>query len=175
MKLGTSTSFKPHMWFLTAAIATLLLLNAATPHTLWAEASSTEPHTEGAVIADDEAWDKAESNGDVAYIGDLLLPEYRSISADGSIHDKAAILAGARKRMNSPASAAANAKWRAAHPSITHVQIIGDTAILTFALNKQDTQNPIMSCDVFVYQDGHWHAIYSQHTEAGKQIDTKLI
>jgi Domain of unknown function (DUF4440) len=168
MKLCTSALLKPYVRFLMVALIALLLLNAATPHQLWADASSTEPHTEAAVIADDDAWGKAESSGDVAYIDALLLPEYRSIGADGNIHDKAAILTGARRSVNSSTSAAANEKWRAAHPSLTHVQIVGDTAILTFALNKQDTQKPIMSCDVFVYQDGHWHALYSQHTEAGK-------
>ena len=168
MKQCTSALPKPHAWPSMLAMVMLLLLNAAMPHQLWAKASPTEPHTEAAVIADDDAWSKAESSGDVAYIDALLLPGYRSINVDGSIHDKAAILAGARKRANSPATAAVIEKWHAAHPSITSVQMVGDTAIVTFALNKQDTQKPIMSCDVFVYQDGHWHALYSQHTQAGE-------
>lgn len=166
MKQCASALLKPHVWPSMWAMVMLFLLNVAMPHQLWAKASPTEPHTEAVVIADDDAWGKAEISGDVAYIDDLLLPGYRSISVDGSIHDKAAILAGARKSANSSARAVASEKWRATHPSITSVQIVGDTAILTFALNKQDTQKPIMSCDVFVYQDGHWHALYSQHTKA---------
>jgi hypothetical protein len=166
MKQYASTLLKSHARPSMLAMVTLLFLNAAMPHQLWAKASPTEPHTEAAVIADDDAWGKAEGSGDVAYIDALLLPGYRSINVDGSIHDKAAILAGARKHVNSSAFAVASEKWRAAHPSITSVQMVGDTAIVTFALNKQDTQKPIMSCDVFIYQDGHWHALYSQHTKA---------
>lgn len=167
MKQCASALLTPHVWPSMLAMVTLLVLNAAMPHPLWAKASPTEPHTEAVVIADDDAWGKAELSGDVAYIDALLLPGYRSINVDGSIHDKAAILAGARKHANSPAAAAAvREKWGAAHPSITSVQMVGDTAILTFALNKQDNQKPIMSCDVFVYQGGRWHALYSQHTEA---------
>jgi len=48
------------------------------------------------------------------------------------------------------------------------VKITGDTAILTFALDKTATPKPVMSCDVFVYRDGRWRALYSQHTEAEK-------
>jgi hypothetical protein len=44
----------------------------------------------------------------------------------------------------------------------------GDVAILTFVLDKGAAPKPVMSCDIFVYRDGHWRALYSQHTEAGK-------
>ena len=133
----------------------------------WAQSLSVEPHTEAAVIADDVAWGKAEGAGDVAYVDALLLPEYRSISANGSIHDKAAILEHTRKSKTSTDGEAKAEKWRAAHPSLTAVKIVGDTAVLTFTLDKPDTVKPVMSCDIFVYQNGHWHALYSQHTEAG--------
>jgi uncharacterized protein DUF4440 len=124
-----------------------------------------ERHTEAAVIADDNAWEKAEETGDTAYINRLLLPEYRSISPDGSVHDKNAIIAGARK--SSPERTAKIHSWLAAHPQKTSVVIIGDTAVLTFALNRPSGSMPIMSCDIFVYRDGHWRALYSQHTAAG--------
>lgn len=127
--------------------------------------AATEPHTEAAVIADDNAWEKAEEAGDTAYIDRLLLPEYRSINVDGSINDKDAILAGARK--SSPERTAKIHAWLAAHPQKTSVIIIGDTAVLTFALARSGGSTPIMSCDIFVYRDGHWRALYSQHTAAG--------
>jgi hypothetical protein len=132
-----------------------------------AQAAAPEPHTEAAVIADDSRWEKAEESGDVSYIDNLLLPEYRSISVDGSIHDKNAILTSAKK--TSPERTAKIHSRLAAHPQETAVVIIGDTAVLTFALatSSNSGPKPIMSCDVFVYRDGHWRALYSQHTSAG--------
>jgi len=130
--------------------------------------NAVEPHTEAAVIADDNGWSKAEESGDTAFIDALLLPEYRSISSDGSTHDKAAILASARKNIGSTQRTAMVEKWNAAHPHVMEVKITGDTAILTFSLDKPTTPKPILSCDVFVYREGRWHALYSQHTEAEK-------
>jgi hypothetical protein len=132
------------------------------------EAKAIELHTEAAVIADDKGWDKAEDEGDVASIDRLLLPEYRSISSDGSVHDKAAIIASARKNVDSPERKADAEKWRAAHPSLTSVAITGDTAILSFTLDRPGSPVRIMSSDIFVYRDGRWRALYSQHSEAGK-------
>ena len=127
-----------------------------------------EPHTVTAVIADDEDWSKAEQIGDTKYVDALLLPEYRSISSDGSAHGKAAILAHTAKGGNNREGAAKAEQWRAAHPHRTSVEMNGDVAILTFALDKGVDPEPVMSCDIFVYRDGRWRALYSQHTEAEK-------
>jgi hypothetical protein len=129
------------------------------------QTSGAEPHTEAAVMAADNGWESAEETGDVAYIDRLLLPEYRSINVDGSIHDKQAILTGAAK--TSPERTAKIRAWIAAHPEKMSVVIVGDTAVLTFALDHPGAPLPILSCDVFVYRDGHWRALYSQHTAAG--------
>jgi len=155
--------------------AVLLLASAANASVAHAQnVQSAEPKTEAAVIAADKGWGKAEESGDTAYIDALLLPEYRSVNVDGSTHDKAAILAGARKISALPEKVAAIEKWKAAHPFLMSVQITGDLAIVTFALDSPDkpaaqkpVQKPIMSCDVFVYRDGRWRAFYSQHTAAG--------
>lgn len=127
-----------------------------------------EPHTAAAVIARDEGWSKAEETGDTKFVDALLLPEYRSISSDGSTHDKAAILAHTAKGGIDGKVAAKAKQWQAAHPYRTSVEINGDVAILTFALDKGVDPKPVMSCDIFVYRDGHWRALYSQHSEAGK-------
>ena len=126
-----------------------------------------EPKTAAAVIAADNGWEKAEESGDVAYVDNLLLPNYRSVNADGSVHDKAAIVASAKKNVSSPEHAAKVAKWKAAHPTGTGVVLQGDTAIVTFYLKPLGPEKGIMSSDIFVYRDGQWHAIYSQHTTAG--------
>lgn len=130
--------------------------------------ATPQPKTAAAVIATDDGWSKAEETGDVAYVDNLLLPEYRSVNADGSVHDKAAILASTKRNIGSPDQAAKVAKWLAAHPMDTAAVIQGDIAILTFHLKTQTPEKGIMSSDIFVYRDGQWHAIYSQHTDAGK-------
>jgi len=150
------------------AIAAALLLAVGSPVAVQAHAqNAVEPHTQAAVIADDDHWGKAETEGDQAYVDHLLLPEYRSISSDGSIHDKAAILANTKKNVNSPDRAAANEKWKATHPYVTSVLIVGDTAVLTFSLDRPTSPKPVLSSDIFVYRDGRWRALYSQHSEAG--------
>ena len=153
-------------------LATAVLSVAAVlplPMSALAASSAThQPKTTAAVIAADDGWDKAEETGDTAYIDNLLLPDYRSVNADGSVHDKAAILASAKKHVSSPDYAAKAAKWRAAHPTGTLAMVHGDMAILTFYLKPLGPEKGIMSSDIFVYRDGQWHAIYSQHTDAGK-------
>jgi hypothetical protein len=139
------------------------------PLSAFAATSATpQPKTAAAVIAADDGWEKAEESGDVAYVDNLLLPDYRSVNADGSVHDKAAILANTRNNVGSPDHAAKVAKWQAAHPMDTAAVIQGDTAIVTFHLKPLGPEKGIMSSDIFVYRDGEWHAIYSQHTDAGK-------
>jgi hypothetical protein len=146
-----------------------LCLAAAAAHTGIAQDTKTvEPHTEAAVIAADDSWGKAEETGNSAFVEGLLLPEYRSISSDGSVHDKAAILASIKKRAGTPSNSASVEQWKAAHPSRTSTVITGDTAILTFTLNRPGSPAAVLSSDIFVYREGRWRALYSQHSEAGK-------
>ena len=135
---------------------------------LSALAAKPQPKTAAAVIAADEGWTTAEETKDVAYVDNLLLPDYRSVSPDGSVHDKAAILAHMQTNTSVADRTAAVEKYRAAHPYETSALISGDTAILTFHLKAQAPEKGITSSDIFVYRDGQWHAIYSQHTDAGK-------
>jgi hypothetical protein len=147
--------------------AIAVLCTAAVLSLPFTAVASPEPKTAAAVIAADNGWDTAEETGDTAYIDNLLLPDYRSVNADGSVHDKAAIVASAKKNVSSPEHAAKVAKWKAAHPMGTGVVLQGDTAIVTFYLKPLGPEKGIMSSDIFVYRDGQWHAIYSQHTTAG--------
>src|ERR1700761_9359842 len=91
---------------------------------------ASEPRTEAAVIAADNSWLAAELKGDVGFLDMLLMPGYRSISPDGSVHDKAAILASAGKA--TPGRAAMIEKYLADHPVDMKVITVGDTAVLTF-------------------------------------------
>ena len=126
---------------------------------------SQGPHTAAAVIAADKGWTVAEEKGDVAYMEALLLPEYRSISPDGSVHDKNAILANTRKATAD--RAAIIEKYLAEHPTDMNVVMNGDTAVLTFSA-LSDAKKLIHSCDIFIFRGGQWRALYSQHTNAEK-------
>jgi hypothetical protein len=121
-------------------------------------------HDAAAVIATDDHWLQAEVSGDTAYLAQLLLPGYRSVSADGSVHPRVAILAHAAKNRGSDQARRQVDAWRKTHPSHPSVVIQGDTAILSFYAGDATTPDVVRSSDIFVYVDGHWRALYSQHS-----------
>jgi hypothetical protein len=106
----------------------------------------------------------AELRGDGKFLSELLLDGYVSVGSSGKIITKEQIVASATKRGKSEQFAKQVAEWRAAHPSKKSVTIFGDTAILTGNSADPASTTPVHSCDIFVYRDGHWRAIYSQHT-----------
>ena len=121
-------------------------------------------HDAAAVIATDDHWLQAEVGGDTAYLGQLLLPAYRSVSPDGSVHPRAAILAHAATNRGSDKARRQVEAWLKTHPSQPSVVIQGDTAILSFYAGDAGTPGVVRSSDIFVYVDGHWRALYSQHS-----------
>jgi hypothetical protein len=128
--------------------------------------TAPDARTAAAVQAADDAWGTAETSGDADYVDWLLLPGYRSIGKAGSTTDKMAIVARTRQNKGSAAQAAAVAAWKAAHPIKAKVTLFGDTAVLNWVSADDRSTESVFSCDIFVYRDGHWHAIYSQHTAA---------
>jgi hypothetical protein len=120
--------------------------------------------TSAAVIAVDQHWLEAELGGDTAWLDDLLLPDYRSVGADGAVHPKAAIMAHAAKNRGNDEERRKVEAWLKTHPSGQSVVIHGDTEILTFYDPKLGAQKGVRSSDIFVYVDGRWHALYSQHS-----------
>ena len=125
-------------------------------------------HTAAAVMAVDQHWLEAEENGDAAWLDGMLLPEYRSVGMAGTSATKGAIVAHAAKNRGSQAMKHQVAAWQQAHPVEQQVTMQGDTAILSFVSSAPATKGKLYSSDVFVYTDGRWHALYSQHTELGK-------
>jgi hypothetical protein len=119
--------------------------------------------TSDAVMAVDEHWSQAEEHGDAAWLDSMLLPEYRSISADGRILDKKSLLAHAATNRGSDKMAKFVAQWRKTHRTSKSVVIRGDVAVISFS--NPETGH-VRSSDIFVYQDGAWHALYSQHSNA---------
>jgi hypothetical protein len=145
------------------------LIAASLAATSAAAAIPTAPDakTEAAVQAADDAWGKAEADGDAAFVDWLLLPGYRSVGPAGTAADKAKIVGGAKAHADPEKRAAMVAAWKANHPSRAVVALYGDTAVLTWVSTQPGPASPIYSCDIFTYRDGHWHGVYSQHTTAG--------
>lgn len=146
--------------------APLLLVSVASPAFAFDAAHPSEQRTTEAFLAADEAWGNAETHGNAGYIDWLLLDGYASIGADGRITTKQQIVEGARKHGNSQELAKEVADWKAAHPSRADVKLFGDTGMLTWVATDVDTAQPVNSSDIFVYRDGHWHGVYSQHSTA---------
>lgn len=103
-----------------------------------------------AVRAAEHQWLYAEFHGDTATLSKLLVPEYRSVSWKG-VKDRPAIFATAKRHL-------ANHDVEPAYGE-PDIEVHGETAISTFTV--PDTS---YSADVFLFEHGSWHAIYSQHT-----------
>lgn len=131
-------------------------------------ATDETARTAAAVIAVDQHWLEAEESGDTAWLDGMLLPDYRSVGVAGTFATKAAIMAHAAKNHGSPAMKQQVTAWQQAHPVDQQVTLQGDTAILSFVSSAPATKGKLYSSDVFTYVDGHWHALYSAHTELGK-------
>jgi hypothetical protein len=141
---------------------------AASNRSLAADAAGETEKTEAAVLLVDQHWTDAEVRGDVAYVDQLLLPGYRTVNPDGIVKEKADILESARKNGQSDTMASKVAQYLKDHPMGKSVALEGDTAVVTFYSEALGPQKGLLSCDVFVYLDGRWHALYSQHTTAEK-------
>ena len=125
-----------------------------------------DARTPEAVKAADEAWLNAEISGDYQFLEWFLLDGYESIDSTGSIFSRAALIENRRKRGRSEEFAKRVREWREQHPNHAEVKIYKDTAVLTWVTDDPNSKTPIYSCDIFVYQNSHWHAIYSQHSTA---------
>jgi len=119
-------------------------------------------HTDTAVIAVDHHWLDAEVSGDTAWLNAMLMPDYRSIGADGKVLDKPTLLAHAEKNRGSDKMRKKVEAWIKAHPTRKSVVMHGDVAILSFS---DPGTGRVLSSDIFIYQDGGWHALYSQHAK----------
>ncbi|HEX5353258.1 MAG TPA: nuclear transport factor 2 family protein [Rhodanobacteraceae bacterium] len=118
-------------------------------------------HTPAAVIAVDEHWLRAEEDGDTAWLGAMLLPDFRTINHDGKVVTKSMLLKSTAKNRGSDKMRKRIDAWRKTHPSRKAVVMHGDVAILSF-VNPQTGH--IWSSDIFVYENGHWRALYSQQS-----------
>lgn len=150
-----------HVHLIALAVLLLPCANAARA----AVPADETGHTDASLLALEDHWLHAEGTGDTAWLEQMLLPGYRSVSQDGSVHDRAAIVAHARKNQDSDAAMRQIEAYLRAHPSGKKVVIEGDLAIVSFYDPAVGPQR-VRSSDMFVFRDGRWHAIYSQHSAA---------
>jgi hypothetical protein len=144
---------------LLGAVALSLLATAVSA------AGRVEPKTEAAVLAADDEWLAAERRGDVATLDRRLADGYRDVMADGKVHVKADMLravANVKDKATDPAKKVA-ADFRAKNPIVEKVQIVGDTAILTFHSVDPAQQAIVRSMDIFTYDHGMWRGVMSVH------------
>jgi hypothetical protein len=92
----------------------------------------------------------------------MLMPDYRTVGAGGKVGDKAAILRSATKNRGSDKMRRQVDAWQKAHPTRQSVVLRGDVAILSIS---DPESGRILSSDTFIYKDGGWHALYSQHAK----------
>ena len=118
--------------------------------------------TDSAVIAVDDHWLEAEENGDTAWLDAMLMPDYRSIGSEGEVLEKSRLLAHARKNRGSDEMRKKVDAWIKTHPTRKSVVMHGDVAILSFS---DPASGRVRSSDIFIYKDGGWHALYSQHAK----------
>ena len=145
------------LWLATAAVAA----HALTPQ---GDAVDETARSAAAVMAVDQHWLEAETGGDTAWLEQMLLPAYRSVNNKGVATGKAGIVAHAARNRGSDKARKAVEAWLEAHPSKQRVMLQGDTAILTFYDAALGPERGVRSVDIFVYDGGRWHALYSQHS-----------
>ncbi|HEX3763811.1 MAG TPA: DUF4440 domain-containing protein [Kofleriaceae bacterium] len=149
-----------------AALAIAPLASAAPP--------SPEPDEtradEAALRAIVKHWDRAESDGDVPYLSQLLAPEYRSIGKTGEAVTRAALLAHAEQTHGSAEAQARRRKqgeeFLRTHPTEMAVAIHGPVGIVAYYNPTRGVDHSVRGSDVFVYEASRWHAIYSLHNGA---------
>ena len=107
--------------------------------------------TQDGVRAVEAHWTRAFLSDDETYLNALLDDDYVSVNAKGVARPKAAILALAKKIAATPGRPPVA-------PPQPIISIRGNAAIVTWSGGSD------ISVDVFRYQNGAWHAWYSQHT-----------
>jgi hypothetical protein len=116
--------------------------------------------TTAAVQCVEDHWERSFIGGDGAFLSTLLVDGYHSYTSDGTGHDKAAIV----KAANDYAKAHANET--VTPPAVApEIQLRGDVAIVFW----KNADGSLASVDAFAWDNGRWHAWYSQHAAAAKK------
>lgn len=124
---------------------------------------TAEPRTEAAVLRASDEWLAAERRGDVTTLEQRLMPEYRDILPDGTVHPRSALISHAATLQDPSTLPAAQlaTEFRRAHPVIEKVVIEHETAVLSYYSTDPQLADQVRSLDVFVYDHGRWRALVS--------------
>jgi len=144
------------------ALMAVMAISAFPGH---AAARGAEARNEAAVLTASDDWLAAERRGDVPALEQRLMPEYRDILPDGTVHPRSALINHAAM-LKDPSTLPAKqlaAEFRKAHPVIEKVIIEGDTALLSYSSTDPQLSEQVRSLDVFVYDHGRWRALVSTH------------
>jgi hypothetical protein len=131
----------------------------AVPTAAFADNAESQMNQAG-IDAVEKHWGDAFTGGDAAYLGALLDDDYISVSGEGVARTKADIIALAQQiaaKNKAAPPVPASSSTPAPHVD-SNTTIHGTTAIVTATGFGQK------SVDVFHYENGAWHAWYSQHT-----------
>lgn len=114
------------------------------------------------VLAVERAWTEAHLRGDVATIAALMAPDYVRIQADGSVADRAAVLA---------AYVPEQRHWELAEGDEYDVRIYGDTALVIGRWRARGINHgerfdyAARFLSVYVRRGGRWQMVAEQSTE----------
>lgn len=113
----------------------------------------------------ERAWTEAYLHGGTPYLECLLAPDYVSVSGKGVARDRATIIGFAKKNEGKTTPLP--------NPTEPKIQIYGNTAVVQaqVAADPNGKYPAMYSSDVFSFQDGAWHAVYSQHTNIDLNSD----
>src|SRR5262249_46204003 len=124
---------------------------------------------EAALRAIDDHWGRAETEGDVAYLSELLAPEYRSIGVTGEATTRASLLDRAAQRTTEAARSDAPKATQESlpkRPSETSLVAHGSIGVVSFYNPKPGADRSVPGADVFVFENNPWHAVFSLHNGA---------
>jgi len=122
--------------------------------------------TETALHTIAKHWGEAELTGDVAYLEQLMAPEYKSIDPKGVSHPRAMIIARAKREGGSAEARKRVDAFKQAHPTEMSIVVHGTLGIVSYFNPSRGVDNSIRGSDVFVYEAQRWHAVYSMHNSA---------
>lgn len=159
---GGRGSVRPTIALVAAlSIASVVPAVAAARETAIRVGGQTSDQDRAAVIAAENGWEAAEVKGDVAFLDALLAPDYVSVSSNGNVYNKEQIKRGAQQQ----AARDPNAQPALMDASST-IDIYGDLALVHHH-GKQS-----ISVDILQRRNGHWIAVYSQHSKITGLKDT---
>lgn len=132
-------------------IAFVLLLLCSCAH--GAACPTGQSKDQAALVEIEQVWLKADEQHDMAMLGCILADEFEEADFDGSLIDRATMLAGATKPANS------NVHFEL---SDLHAHIYGDTAYVRgIGVGNDNGRATIKNrfTDIFVYRDGRWQCV----------------